>query len=90
MRYDPAHMTTLNCVVFCSSRHYVYAGVENGEDCCCGNDKPKSVEIVSSDNCNVKCTGDSSESCGGSSHFDLYWSNVGEENRSPQEERNDT
>ncbi|KAH9172378.1 WSC domain-containing protein [Lactarius sanguifluus] len=75
---DPAHMTNLSCRIFCSNRHYVYAGLENGEDCYCGNDKPKSVEIVSPDKCNVKCTGDSSESCGGSSYLDLYWTIIGE------------
>ncbi|KAH8981871.1 carbohydrate-binding WSC [Lactarius akahatsu] len=71
-------MTILNCIVFCSSRHHVFAGLENGEDCYCGNDTPKNLEAVSPDNCNVKCTGNSSESCGGSSHFDLWWTTIRE------------
>ncbi|KAH9057390.1 carbohydrate-binding WSC [Lactarius vividus] len=71
-------MTTLSCIIFCSNRQHQYAGVENGEDCYCGNDDPASVEIVSFDQCNIKCPGDSSETCGGSSHLDLYWTVVGE------------
>ena len=31
---DPARMTVKSCAEFCIGRHYIYAGVENGEDCC--------------------------------------------------------
>ncbi|KAI9443576.1 WSC domain-containing protein [Lactarius indigo] len=70
---DPVHMTARGCALFCFNRGYLYAGVENNEDCYCGKDWPESAKIVSSDRCNVKCTGDSSENCGGSGYLDLYW-----------------
>ncbi len=31
---DSAHMTVESCIGFCNQRNYLYAGVENGEDCC--------------------------------------------------------
>ncbi|KAH9057392.1 WSC domain-containing protein [Lactarius vividus] len=84
---DPAHLTTSSCTVFCFYKDYPYAGVEYGEDCYCLKDYPRDA-YVSSDKCNVKCTGDSSENCGGSGYVGIYWDLIiREENRSPDEER---
>ncbi|KAH9023788.1 WSC domain-containing protein [Lactarius pseudohatsudake] len=87
---DPAGMTLYSCAFFCFRRDYIYAGVENGEDCYCMKGYP-SDEFVSSDKCNVKCTGDSSENCGGSGYLGLYWDLIPrEENRSPDGKRKTT
>ncbi|KAH8980607.1 hypothetical protein EDB86DRAFT_3247970 [Lactarius hatsudake] len=58
---DPAHLTLSNCAYFCWDRNYLWAGVKNGKDCYCigVKDYPPDDAFVSSDKCNVKCTGDS-------------------------------
>ncbi|KAI9443574.1 WSC domain-containing protein [Lactarius indigo] len=91
MYKDPTDMSVFGCVSFCFNRAHPYAGVENGENCYCGDSWPETSKTVSSDKCNVKCTGDSRENCGGSGYVDLYLSIILlEENRSLDEERKDT
>ncbi|KAI9453138.1 WSC domain-containing protein [Lactarius psammicola] len=74
---DPAHMTVESCITFCNHQNYLYAGVENGEDCHCGNYLAKSAKIGLSTECNVKCPGNSREICGAKHHLNLYWSGAG-------------
>ena len=31
---DTTNMTVENCVSFCNTRNYIYAGVEYGQECC--------------------------------------------------------
>ncbi|KAH9172376.1 hypothetical protein EDB89DRAFT_921597 [Lactarius sanguifluus] len=84
---DPAHLTLSGCAHFCWNRGYLYTGVEKGKDCYCLKDYPQDA-FVSHDKCNVKCTGDSDNNCGGSGYVGLYWDLVPrQENRSPEEER---
>ncbi|KAH8977909.1 hypothetical protein EDB86DRAFT_2837228 [Lactarius hatsudake] len=86
---DPAHLTLSSCAYFCWDRNYLWAGVKNGKDCYCigVKDYPPDDAFVSSDKCNVKCTGDSSENCGGSGYLGFYSDIIiREENRSPDEE----
>ncbi|KAI9445679.1 WSC domain-containing protein [Lactarius psammicola] len=70
---DPAHMTIESCINFCYHRSYLYAGVENGEDCYCGNYLARSVKIGLPTECNVKCPGNSREICGAGHRLNLYW-----------------
>ncbi|KAH9026086.1 WSC domain-containing protein, partial [Lactarius pseudohatsudake] len=71
---DSAHMTVERCVKFCNRRMYLYAGLENGEDCYCGNYLAESAKIGLPPECSVKCSGNSSEICGAGHHLSLYWS----------------
>ncbi|KAH9054054.1 WSC domain-containing protein [Lactarius deliciosus] len=71
---DSSHMTVENCVKFCNHRKYLYAGLENGEDCYCGNYLAESANIGLPTECSVKCPGNSDEMCGASHHLSLYWS----------------
>ena len=46
---------------------YAYAGVQNRDECWCGNnkpDQPKKHRIKQSE-CNMPCPGDNSQKCGG-------------------------
>ncbi|OSX63499.1 hypothetical protein POSPLADRAFT_1045823 [Postia placenta MAD-698-R-SB12] len=53
---------------------YVYAGVEYGDTCFCGNGIDNQGVPADSSNCDIACTGDSSETCGGDYYLDIYWS----------------
>ncbi len=58
---DPA-MTTAKCTSFCAGQGFTFAGTQYGAFCFCGN----SYEDAGiSPNCNMKCSGDTGEICGG-------------------------
>jgi hypothetical protein len=60
----PEGMTQLACVDFCRSQNYLYAGVQLGEACYCGNAYGR---LGLSDACNMPCRGDPTGEtiCGG-------------------------
>ncbi|KAF1983138.1 WSC-domain-containing protein [Aulographum hederae CBS 113979] len=59
-------MTIENCIEFCDADNYMYAGLENGNQCFCGNDVPTDrIPVASTAMCQTPCAGDSSEYCGG-------------------------
>jgi len=58
-----------NCLNFCKG--YKYAGVQYASQCFCGNDS-HNFEIVPDSQCNMKCTGNKDESCGGSWRMNVY------------------
>ncbi|KAH9987623.1 copper radical oxidase [Russula compacta] len=60
---DTTDMTVENCVNFCNNQHYIYAGVEYGQECYCGN--------------NISNGGTNASNriiCGAGSRLNLYWS----------------
>jgi hypothetical protein len=65
-------MTVEYCVDFCAG--YKYAGLEYASQCFCGNtiaaDRAPQDGILG--NCQMKCTGDDGEYCGGPSALSLY------------------
>jgi hypothetical protein len=54
--------TPQHCVETCRTKGFAYAGVQYGESCLCGNAYGR---FGAADNCNMACTGDSSQTCGG-------------------------
>lgn len=57
-----ADMTIQKCLGICASARYPYAGVEYGKQCFCGRSYGK---FGRANNCNMHCSGDNSEICGG-------------------------
>lgn len=57
------------CIETCRAKGFKYAGVQYSESCLCGNSYGK---YGAADNCNMKCTGDSSQICGGYSSNGIY------------------
>ncbi|MBF0287399.1 MAG: WSC domain-containing protein [SAR324 cluster bacterium] len=55
-------LSTEKCLSACGKRGYMYAGTQNGNQCWCGNRYGK---LGSANNCNRKCEGNSSQTCGG-------------------------
>ncbi|KAJ9634674.1 hypothetical protein H2204_006123 [Knufia peltigerae] len=67
-------MTNEACVAFCDSKGFSVAGTEYSKECYCGDSIPASGMPVPGvvGNCQMKCSGDESEFCGGSALISLY------------------
>jgi len=61
--------TPQRCVETCRAKGFAYAGVQYGQSCLCGNSYGK---FGTADNCNMKCTGDQSQICGGINSNSVY------------------
>lgn len=67
-------MTVQMCVDYCSSLNMPYAGLEYSRECFCSdklNSKYAPKDGVLG-NCNYKCAGDSTQTCGGSGAMSIY------------------
>ena len=53
----------------------VYAGVQNGNECWCGNIKPTTPADVQSE-CSKPCSGDNSQKCGGKRLVNIILKNL--------------
>ncbi|KAH8908184.1 hypothetical protein BR93DRAFT_604335 [Coniochaeta sp. PMI_546] len=62
-------VTLETCADACST--FAFFGITNGDTCYCGTDIG-SAPLVAFDSCNVRCTGDAQELCGGSSAVEVY------------------
>ena len=61
--------TPERCIQICKAKGFKFAGVQYSESCLCGNSYGKSGRA---DNCNMKCTGDRTKTCGGYNANDVY------------------
>ena len=66
--YDNSGLTAQSCIAFCASKGYPVAGTEFSAECYCGGTVPQ----VGADSCNMPCTGDSSQACGGPNRLSVY------------------
>lgn len=71
--------TPLACVTSCANLGYVYAGVEYGAECWCGNAQagtgtliPPLVGSLVQTDCISQCKGDGTLSCGGANAIQIY------------------
>lgn len=69
---DDSAMTTKSCASYC--KLYQYFGTEYSRECFCGNSiNPSSMNASNpAQSCNMQCTGDSTQTCGGSGYLNLY------------------
>ena len=79
--FSDDYLSQEKCLDACKSAFYRYAGVENGRDCYCGNElminyldpqfgiwiyeSDPNVRIIPDIECNLPCSGDSNQKCGG-------------------------
>jgi len=66
-------MTIEACIGFCSSKSYIYSGVEYSQECYCDNLIHGGTAANLSD-CNMPCTGNTLEACGAGFRLNLFWS----------------
>ena len=66
---DGNGMTTERCIASCSGKGYAFAATQASSYCFCGNSYGK---YGKADNCNVKCSGSSGQTCGGNYANSVY------------------
>jgi hypothetical protein len=69
--YGPSN-TADACIAFCAAKGYNTAGTEYGAECYCGFTLPAPADEST---CNMPCSGDSSQACGGPSRLSVYRNN---------------
>lgn len=68
--YDLRKMTVAHCQEACAERAYIYAGLEYGSECYCGN--KLSLTKARQEDCNSECKGEKGTICGGVSRLSVY------------------
>ncbi|KAJ7293964.1 hypothetical protein C8J57DRAFT_1270464 [Mycena rebaudengoi] len=67
--------TPATCQSTCASKGFSMAGVENGNECYCANSfSGGNPTVVSTSDCSVACSGNSSAKCGGGWRLQVYTS----------------
>ncbi len=66
------NLTVEECLFACKDGGYSFAGVEFGQECYCGVVLGNGTLPLASSQCNMACTGNSAETCGGRATLDLY------------------
>ncbi|KAG6007584.1 hypothetical protein E4U21_005782 [Claviceps maximensis] len=64
--------TIKNCIDACKASNYVYAGVEYGGECWCGNAWAAGAVPAPATDCKMTCNDNSTEYCGGPSRLNAY------------------
>lgn len=65
-------LTVDKCQTSCMKDDYVYAGVEYGSKCWCGNELKATTYQVADSYCNLSCAGDNQGGCGGDFAMEIY------------------
>lgn len=63
-------MTIEKCAAFCNP--YKFFGLEYGRECYCGNVQDAKSVSASATDCNMPCSGDSTQTCGAGQRLSLY------------------
>ncbi|KAJ7498560.1 WSC domain-containing protein [Mycena latifolia] len=69
-------MTVESCLAFCTSGGFNFAGVEFGSECYCDQALQDPATLSSPGNCNMPCSGNSTELCGAGNFVDVYWNGL--------------
>ena len=60
------------CKKACFKEGFKYSGVEYAKECFCGNKMQYETIAPKQSDCNMKCSGDKSQKCGGGNRLNLY------------------
>jgi hypothetical protein len=67
-----AALNTEYCAQLCSDKGFALAGAENGNECYCGPALPADAVKAPSSECNVACTANTKEQCGGTWRISVF------------------
>lgn len=68
------------CMDVCLQSGFVYAGVQYGSECFCGNTAPPSTAVLAESSCNMKCPGGGREDvCGGYFTMNVFETGIASE-----------
>ncbi|KAI1338944.1 WSC-domain-containing protein [Xylariaceae sp. FL0016] len=73
--YSSNSMTVDTCASYCQAKNYALFGVEYGRECYCGSTVKPSTNTFDDASCDMPCSGDSIQKCGGSSRISV-WNNT--------------
>ncbi|KAJ7508871.1 glycosyl hydrolase family 71-domain-containing protein [Mycena galericulata] len=76
MNFASAAQTIESCQSSCAAAGFLYAGVEYAQECWCASSITSGVLKASSGDCNMKCTGSTTELCGGGNRINIYMATV--------------
>ncbi|KAK3387810.1 hypothetical protein B0H63DRAFT_470957 [Podospora didyma] len=65
-------MTVQKCIAFCQADGHLFAGVEWGSECFCGQTLPADRQPSPANKCIKPCSGDAGQTCGGDRAMSLY------------------
>ncbi|KAI0371431.1 WSC-domain-containing protein [Pilatotrama ljubarskyi] len=68
---DPSN-TPASCIERCDAQNFIYAGVEFSNECHCGTGLKQTPRSAPTTDCNMPCSGDADQSCGGSFRIQIY------------------
>ncbi|KAF5310592.1 hypothetical protein D9619_008240 [Psilocybe cf. subviscida] len=74
---DVTNMTIESCIAFCAPAEFLFAGVEFSRECFCDNVIESPGAPIDSSTCNMPCTGNSGEICGGSGAISIFQNTAG-------------
>lgn len=60
------------CITLCLQSGFPLAGVQYGTECFCGTNQPSDDHKISDESCDMKCSGDQNEFCGGFFKMNVY------------------
>ncbi|XP_062552577.1 xylosyltransferase oxt [Armigeres subalbatus] len=60
------------CIQLCLQSGFLYAGVQYSSECFCGDELPKASAKLPDSSCNMKCSGDPKQACGGYFTANVY------------------
>jgi len=69
---DNQALTVESCIITCSSLGYIIAGMQYGVQCFCGNTIRSGGILGAENTCNVACSGNANEVCGGGYRDSIY------------------
>ncbi|KAF3391643.1 WSC domain-containing protein [Penicillium rolfsii] len=69
--FNVAGNTVEKCQAVCQANGYIYAGMEFGNQCFCGNTIDNGAALTSA--CGTACPGNSAEVCGGANALSMYY-----------------
>ncbi|XP_033733248.1 protein SLG1-like [Pecten maximus] len=69
--YNSPHLTTDQCIRWCLERGNLLAGTQYKSHCFCGDDIDM-TKLTDGDDCNMPCSGDGNEICGGFWRMSVY------------------
>jgi hypothetical protein len=68
-------MTQESCIAFCDVNGYIYAGTEYSAECYCDNYLDPKTKTANTDmGCNMACSGNRTQTCGGGSRLTVFYS----------------
>ena len=65
-------MTIQLCLTICRDKGFAFAGLEYVDECYCGDKPEHGFEWLWQTKCNLRCSGDGNQVCGGSSAMSVW------------------